>query len=85
VRAKELTLRRSRRLSFKEQREFDSLPATIESLEIDKSELERAVADPAFYQRPQDEVRRALTTLQSLGSEIDAAYARWAELEALRG
>jgi ATP-binding cassette subfamily F protein uup len=85
VHAKESTLRRSRRLSFKEQREFDSLPATIESLEIDKSELERAVADPAFYQRPQDEVRRALTTLQSLGSEIDAAYARWAELEALRG
>ena len=85
VHAKESTLPRSRRLSFKEQREFDSLPATIESLEIDKSELERAVADPAFYQRPQDEVRRALTTLQSLGSEIDAAYARWAELEALRG
>lgn len=85
VHAKESTLPRSRRLSFKEQREFDSLPATIESLEIDKSELERAVADPAFYQRPQDEVRRALTTLQSLGYEIDAAYARWAELEALRG
>lgn len=83
VHAKESTLPRSRRLSFKEQREFDSLPATIESLELDKSELERAVADPAFYQRPQDEVRRALTTLQSLGSEIDAAYARWAELEAL--
>jgi ATP-binding cassette subfamily F protein uup len=85
VHAKESTLPRSRRLSFKEQREFDSLPATIESLENDKSELERAVADPAFYQRPQDEVRRALTTLQSLGAEIDAAYARWAELEALRG
>jgi len=85
VRAKDSTPSRSRRLSFKEQREFDSLPATIESLETDKSELERAVADPAFYQRPQDEVRSALTRLQSLGAEIDAAYTRWAELESLRG
>lgn len=85
VRAKDSTPSRSRRLTFKEQREFDSLPATIESLETDKSELERAVADPAFYQRPQDEVRSALTRLQSLGAEIDAGYTRWAELESLRG
>jgi ATP-binding cassette subfamily F protein uup len=85
ARTKESTPSRSRRLSFKDQREFDSLPATIESLETDKAELERAVADPAFYQRPHDEVRGSLTRLQSLGAEIDAAYARWAELEALRG
>jgi ATP-binding cassette subfamily F protein uup len=85
ARGKESTSSRSRRFSFKDQREFDSLPAAIESLETDKSELERVVADPAFYQRPQDEVRGALTRLQSLGAEIDAAYARWAELEALRG
>ena len=82
---KESTPPRSRRLSFKDQREFDSLPAKIESLETDKAELERAVADPAFYQRPHDEVRGSLMRLQSLGAEIDAAYARWAELEALRG
>ncbi len=85
ARTKESMPSRSRRLSFKEQREFDSLPATIESLETDKAELERVVADPAFYQRSQDEVRGALTRLQHLGTEIDAAYARWAELEALRG
>lgn len=85
ARTKESMPSRSRRLSFKEQREFDSLPATIESLETDKAELERMVADPAFYQRSQDEVRGALTRLQYLGTEIDAAYARWAELEALRG
>ena len=85
ARTKESAPLRSRRLSFKEQREFDSLPATIESLETDKAEIERVVADPAFYQRSQDEVRGALTRLQHLGAEIDAAYARWAELEALRG
>lgn len=82
---KENTPSRPRRLSFKDQREFDGLPAHIEALENDKAELERTVADPAFYQRPQDEVRGSLARLQSLGGEIDAAYARWAELEALRG
>jgi ATP-binding cassette subfamily F protein uup len=61
------------------------LPVTIESLEAEKAELERMVADPAFYQRSQDEVRGSLARLQSLGAEVDAAYARWAELEALRG
>lgn len=84
ARVKDSTPSRSRRLSFKDQREYDSLPATIESLETDKAELERAVADPAFYQRSHDEVRGSLTRLQSLGAEIDAAYARWAELETLR-
>ena len=85
TRTKESTPARPRRLSFKDQREFDGLPAKIEALESDKAELERAIADPAFYQRAQDEVRGSLTRLQSLGSEIDAAYARWAELETLRG
>lgn len=85
TRVKDLTPSRSRRLSFNDQREFDSLPTTIESLETEKAELERMIADPAFYQRPHDEVRGSLARLQSLSAEIDAAYARWAELEALRG
>ncbi|NDD74170.1 MAG: ATP-binding cassette domain-containing protein [Gammaproteobacteria bacterium] len=85
ARTKDSAPSRSRRLSFKDQREFDALPVTIESLEAEKAELERMVADPAFYQRSQDEVRGSLARLQSLGAEVDAAYARWAELEALRG
>ena len=85
TRTKESTPSRPRRLSFKDQREFEALPATIESLEAEKAELERMIADPAFYQRSPDEVRGLLARLQSLGAEIDAAYARWAELEALRG
>ena len=80
-----MLFRSPRRLSFKDQREFEALPATIESLEAEKAELERMIADPAFYQRSPDEVRGSLARLQSLGAEIDAAYARWAELEALRG
>ena len=76
---------RARRLSYKDQREFDALPARIEALEADKAALEAEVSDPAFYAGAQDAVRATLARLEALGGEIDAAYERWAVLEALRG
>jgi ATP-binding cassette subfamily F protein uup len=83
--AVEMPPARARRLSYKDQREFDALPATIEAWENEKAALESAIAEPAFYQRPKDEVTAALSRLQTLGEEIEAAYARWATLEARRG
>ncbi|MBU6379143.1 MAG: ATP-binding cassette domain-containing protein [Gammaproteobacteria bacterium] len=75
---------RRRRLSFNEQREFDALPARIEELESRKAELDALVADGAFYSRPHGEVRETLALLQSLGEQIETAYARWQELESRR-
>ena len=72
-----------RRLSYKEQREFEALPARIEQLEGDKADLDAQVADPSFYARDHGAVRGTLARLAQLGEEIDAAYARWAELESL--
>jgi ATP-binding cassette subfamily F protein uup len=74
-----------RRLSYKEQREFDSLPARIEELEAAKIALDVQVADPSFYSQDRDTVREALARVPQLAAEIDAAYARWAELEARGG
>ncbi|MFN7271103.1 MAG: ATP-binding cassette domain-containing protein [Gammaproteobacteria bacterium] len=74
-----------RRLSYKEQREFDSLPARIEELEAAKSALDVQVADPSFYAQDRDTVREALARVPQLAAEIDSAYARWAELEARGG
>ena len=74
-----------RRLSYKDQREFDALPARIEELESAKAALDAQVADPAFYSQDRDRVRETLARVPQLTAEIDAAYARWAELEALGG
>ncbi|MCU0759478.1 MAG: ATP-binding cassette domain-containing protein [Steroidobacteraceae bacterium] len=74
-----------RKLSYKDQREFEALPARIEALEAEKAALEAQAGDPAFYSGPQEAVKRTLERLASLGGEIDAAYERWAALEALRG
>jgi ATP-binding cassette subfamily F protein uup len=73
-----------RRLSWKEQRELEQLPARIEALEADKSALEAEVAGPAFYSRPHAEVSASLARLAAFGTDIDAAYARWSELDAMK-
>lgn len=75
---------KKKRLSYKDQREFDELPAKLESLESQKSELEALVADPTFYERHQDEIKKTLSDLQSISEAIEATYSRWEELESLQ-
>ena len=74
----------SARLSFKDQRELESLPELIERLEAEKSLLEAEVADAGFYTKARDLVQRKLARLGALPAEIDATYARWSQLDAAR-
>jgi ATP-binding cassette subfamily F protein uup len=71
-----------RKLSFKEQRELDGLPALIEQLESEKAGLEAQVADPVFYSRDRDDVRQKLERLGALPAQIEQTYARWSQLDA---
>jgi ATP-binding cassette subfamily F protein uup len=75
---------KKKRLSYKEQREFDELPVKLETMESHKLTLDALVADPNFYGRDQNEVRNTLGELQALSEQIDAAYLRWEELEKLQ-
>ncbi len=75
---------KKKRLSYKEQREFDELPAKLETIESHKLALDNLVADPNFYGRDQNEVKKTLGELQALSEEIEAAYRRWEELEKLQ-
>jgi ATP-binding cassette subfamily F protein uup len=74
-----------RRLSFKDQREYDALPAGIEALERTKAALDERIAQPEFYSEDRAAVRDTLARLQQTITDIDAAYARWTELESLAG
>ncbi len=69
------------KLSFKDQRELDQLPGTIERLEERQSELEAAISEPDFYQRAEDEVNGVLQELTAIQTELEAAYARWSLLD----
>jgi len=73
--------RKVRKLSYKDQRELDGLPARIESLDAEQAQLEQAIGEPGFYQQPGDVVAATLQRLEQLGAELEACYSRWEELE----
>ncbi len=70
-----------RKLSFKDARELEQLPAKIEQLERDVEGLTGAMNDPAFYTRSSAEVTAHTQQLSKVQAELDAAYARWEELD----
>ena len=71
-----------RKLSYKEQRELDALPARIEQLETEVAARTDAMQDPAFYTQDAAVQQRANAELATLQAELDAAYARWEALDA---
>ena len=71
-----------RRMSYKEQKELEMLPARIEQLESDVATLTDAMHDPAFYQRDSATIVAHNTKLAEAQAALDVAYARWMELDA---
>ena len=72
-----------RKLSFKEQRELEALPARIEALEAEQARLGAAVAAPDFYRQPAAEIHAVMTRLDALPAEIEAAMQRWDQLDSI--
>src|SRR3546814_425723 len=76
--------RKTTKLSYKDQRELDRLPARIDALTAEAAVLEQRLADPALYKKSPagfDEITRALAAKRR---ELAAAEERWLELEAER-
>jgi len=71
------------KLSYKDQRELDALPAEIEALEAAISDLQQAVAGPDFYAQDGDTVRETLDRLAQAEAELERRIDRWGELETL--
>ena len=70
-----------RKLSYKEQRELDELPALIASLEGQQAELERKTGSASFFNGDPTEVRITLEQLTQAIESLDAALQRLIELE----
>ncbi len=70
-----------RKLSYNERREFEALPDRISDLEQEDARLREAIAAPDFYKETKTEIDRVLARVESLRVELDAAYARWDELD----
>ena len=69
------------KLTYKLQRELDSLPSLIELLETEVVSFETEIGTPNFYDRPFDETRPILDAMLAKQAELDVAIDRWVELE----
>ncbi|MBD1588108.1 ATP-binding cassette domain-containing protein [Pseudomonas typographi] len=70
-----------KKLSYKLQRELDSLPGQIDALEANIAAVQAEIGQPAFYQRPAADTSAVLARLEQLQRELDALVERWAELD----
>jgi ATP-binding cassette subfamily F protein uup len=70
-----------RKLSWKESRELEGLPARIEGLEARQRELHAKMADPAWYRQEAAVLGAEKAELDRLERELAEAYARWEALE----
>jgi ATP-binding cassette subfamily F protein uup len=75
---------RRRKLTYKEQRELEALPARIESLEAEHRTLNDRIAGPDFYKETPDAIREALARADDLDREVADAYDRWHTLESVK-
>jgi ABC transport system ATP-binding/permease protein len=81
---KEKLPKEKRKLSFKEVRELEALPRTIEALEEEKRRLTTTLNSAEFYaSRDLTKVYGTNDRLKAVEKELDEAYHRWDELETL--
>ncbi len=73
----------AKKLSFKEKKELESLPAQLEALETEQTELVGRMGDPSFYKQDPAQIQRAVDRLEVIKSELPRLFDRWERLESL--
>ncbi len=71
-----------KKLSYKDQRELEQLPAKLQALEQEQQQLLAQLADPAYYKKTV-EIHALQAKLASIDSTLKQTYVRWEELEGL--
>jgi ATP-binding cassette subfamily F protein uup len=74
---------RPRRLNYQERRELEALPARIEALEAEQSQLFQRLSDPALYRQESDGIVQVQVQLAAIARQLEETYARWEQLEQL--
>ncbi len=74
---------RTRKLTNKERAALIALPGKIEQLEAELETLHATLNDPDFYRRDSGEIKKTTDRAEAVPLELEEAYDRWAELEAL--
>jgi len=74
-----------RKLTYSEKRELEGMEAAILAAEDHVRALEEGLAAPGFYEQPHAAVQAAIGELNAAKSLVASLYARWEELEQIRG
>jgi ABC transport system ATP-binding/permease protein len=72
------------KLSYKDQRELETLPARIEALEAEQRSIAELTADPSLYVSDPQRAAALHERSAQIEDELMAALERWEALEALR-
>jgi ATP-binding cassette subfamily F protein uup len=72
---------KQKKLSYKEQRELEELPATIARLESEQQTISQRLADPELYKNKPDEVQQLNQRFAEIDTLLMESLERWEEIE----
>ncbi|WP_425311194.1 hypothetical protein [Kordiimonas gwangyangensis] len=76
--------KKASKLSYKDQRELDQLPAEVEMLSMKISNMEAELSDPDLYAKNFKRFESLSKELEAMRDTLDEKEMRWLELEELR-
>ncbi|WP_194720926.1 ATP-binding cassette domain-containing protein [Noviherbaspirillum malthae] len=76
------TASKSKKLSYKEQRELEALPGLIASLEAEQKTISEQLADPELYRQRPDEVQRLNQRFSEIDEQLLESLEKWEAFEA---
>jgi ATP-binding cassette subfamily F protein uup len=69
------------KMTFKEKKEFETIPDDIAAKEKRKEELVALIHDPEFYQQQAHKAAEVNKEIESIDADLEALFDRWMELE----
>ncbi len=72
---------KAKKLSYKDQRELDALPAQIETFETEVENLQTLMADDGFFKQEKDAIQKVQQQLSEAEAGLKHCYTRWEKLE----
>jgi ATP-binding cassette subfamily F protein uup len=79
--AKSSKLSQTKKLSYQETRELESLPAKIDSLEQEQTNITLRLNEPTIYRDRADEAKALQIRIAAIEKELTNCLVRWEELE----
>jgi ATP-binding cassette subfamily F protein uup len=75
---------KARKFLNRERWELEAIPGKIDAIDKETARIGETLADPRTYQTPDCDAAALQKRLKELEAELEALFARWEELEALR-